>query len=1314
MKIRTKRIIAVISAVCISLTTGCDSMILSSLDLDKARVSNSKEKLSEKEKKINYSLTDSEDDKYRIGGNSAFYLLRENCPAKTSLIDFKVIGMSIIENQHVMFYAYQALDNNNDYKSEPNTGTALAVVKKEDLVSVQNTESSNTQSGVQKASADSGFDTQNYANYKVKTAGTASEESASGSGTSDTVKKTGSGDAETTAPGTTAAEAKQVMSTVFMSYNIEKHIYKVYVHEREEYDPTVMKPLMFGVSTTAGKRGNKKNQNDYTGFSAHQVYLSNGQRVYFFYYNSYVTECDASNGQMMYHSDIRTPVQTQLTAIKQEYQDDHPDNEVVQTIKDVIPDYNNYFYMMIQMETKSKSSAAESGNKSADEVENESSIQQYYIKSFSADFTANLADYNYAKSSSNGKSQAYRYFIQAYQAHNAVNDSLAYIDPYEEYADYDDVVSPTEPIKDTGEFNYNVFVSESSYADMIIKMFISTFKDRTITADENTINDTITYKPEFDPEDNDDDIDGNFKPFYYINNRFSLQLFRFSDGDAAWMNAFFKDGSNAFADNAQKTFKDNEKGTPYHFSYAYNFPSFISSGMTSRFGATMEKDTNSLTPATYIFPYMPCETKNWPDWPVMVPVYQSYKCPYKLKVSDTKIEDRVAHLKLITKVLLFFPNGKTQLSKSGSCNDSTYIQSPGSNLIEYSTERVKNDKTNKYERVTNVSWSVDFVNGNNLSLKKKIDDNIKGLNIYYNDEIKNSNVLSNTPNHVPVLVGYSDQYIHMFIQFAMNINQQLCPAPASTVLTIVADKKDLAFGLGLGDADGSKLTLNLLKSQINASETQTEDTKQLTGDSTLNDSIQAAPKDRNTETYGESSGYFSLKDSSLYLVGLNNGLLKVNLRNPKYSCQISPYPYFAIWNSSEDAVHPTAYVLGYQTTDYGYEPLDLFGAKLYTVQLMDEDAATNGMLSALGKHPEYVNDWDNTIAKLGFNRPELLGKLNKYKEFLLDGKDNRIQAINDFFKLSGIAKDTFDMNSLLKCQYGSEIEQVIADYYVSRNKYEALILKYGDNAKGKDAKNTAEGSAAAEETLGASAADNGTSQPQSTQASGSSGKTDNPVQATLPSDVSMGALETTTIALDTQKVSEAVDSQNSESSILINVRNASIRKYNESLAEADKKSLSLTDADWRRDLNTIAYYMQIPDTLSGYYRRKAVYTYAIELMNVDITAVLEAQLYQCKSKADIEEMIAESVTTLPDPNEADDTDVNERAAKQKELQAERTKMIADTIAGLKNQYNAGTKNNAAVRLSGYSNGDENGEALTWDGRINQIMLNLQKARENEE
>lgn len=178
----------------------------------------------------------------------------------------------------------------------------------------------------------------------------------------------------------------------------------------------------------------------------------------------------------------------------------------------------------------------------------------------------------------------------------------------------------------------------------------------------------------------------------------------------------------------------------------------------------------------------------------------------------------------------------------------------------------------------------------------------------------------------------------------------------------------------------------------------------------------------------------------LYLAGVDNGLVKYNLSASEEAAgrcgQLSPYPYYAIWEGEEGS--NCLYGVGFQSGDYAYSESDVSCAKVYRIPLYDEEAAANLSVSALNMDSQLrrqvlqggsgaQSTWDAMIANLGLTGADL-SQVELYREFLLEGKTQREKALLEFYQLASIpVKDRTEAlrEQAAACLYPEDLEEII-------------------------------------------------------------------------------------------------------------------------------------------------------------------------------------------------------------------------------------------------------------------------------------------------
>lgn len=180
----------------------------------------------------------------------------------------------------------------------------------------------------------------------------------------------------------------------------------------------------------------------------------------------------------------------------------------------------------------------------------------------------------------------------------------------------------------------------------------------------------------------------------------------------------------------------------------------------------------------------------------------------------------------------------------------------------------------------------------------------------------------------------------------------------------------------------------------------------------------------------------------LYLAGVDNGLIKYNISAEEGSLgqggQLSPYPYYAIWEGPQGADY--LYGIGFQSSEYAYSETDICCAKLYRIPLHDADAASNLVVSALNQDNELktqvlsggtdaIQTWNTMLSHLGIGDSDL-SKVNLYREFLLEGDLKKENAVLRFYELAALPpsrRTEVVREQILACRYPEELEDLILE-----------------------------------------------------------------------------------------------------------------------------------------------------------------------------------------------------------------------------------------------------------------------------------------------
>lgn len=513
----------------------------------------------------------------------------------------------------------------------------------------------------------------------------------------------------------------------------------------------------------------------------------------------------------------------------------------------------------------------------------------------------------------------------------------------------------------------------------------------------------------------------------------------------------------------------------------------------------------------------------------------------------------------------------------------TLSQSDGDGIILYGLNSSDDPDA---DPSSNVTWET----SDGKFYQSYLNGNVNSASIYRDDD--------SYEEEGPILFIYTDVGIYMLTNIAKKPagSNRWAPAESSDKGSLVPHTK-LNFGLALGKSDAAALgTLNEI-AVPNEQETP---------------SFTKVSTQENADTFNEMSCFRQKEDDQdfLYVAGLANGIVKAKITtNPAdtdkaTSAQVSPYPYYAIWNDKKGD-KKSIYALGYQSGQYTYAQTDICCAKLYTVSLKDQTAAANMVVSAVSKVPAAAKDtasWNEMIGNLGLKDADLK-KADIYKEFLMDGKDKQTAAKKEFFALTGLTEPSAGSEStllteLFACRYSTDLETLMAKYLPELTKNSGLKVtdkEYTTNASDVSVPSTAEISAGA--TVGSFTA-------------GSS---------------------------DLTKAAKQLELDSSSKEAIDNVRYALMQKNN------------LTLAEWTDRLNEIAYHLQLADTIEKFYRKRAALLFST-MAETSVNGQTEAEVKACKSAADLEELMASGKTVLSQKPE------------------ERKKQIAEAVQECRDQY----------------------------------------------
>jgi hypothetical protein len=281
-------------------------------------------------------------------------------------------------------------------------------------------------------------------------------------------------------------------------------------------------------------------------------------------------------------------------------------------------------------------------------------------------------------------------------------------------------------------------------------------------------------------------------------------------------------------------------------------------------------------------------------------------------------------------------------------------------------------------------------------------------------------LLGGTGTPVPAVTLFTSEGMLLKSGFAAYGGEGWAPTSSGTQTTLFIPNSKFNFGLTM--AEGEAGALNSIALPV--------------GDTGL----KSSSKD-SLDNY-DSNSILYLKENGkdyVYLTGINNGFVKIALSTAfaenQISGQVSPYPYYGIW-ANESNGRNSVYAIGYQSSAYAYEPIDICHAKLYEVRLFDAAAAANLAATSLLQNESIrtgvlagnMSIWNGMLSAFNITGADL-SKANQYRAFLIDGKVQKANAITEFYDLAGMEarKRTDEVKAQIElCLYPVDLEQLMA------------------------------------------------------------------------------------------------------------------------------------------------------------------------------------------------------------------------------------------------------------------------------------------------
>lgn len=1168
-------------------------------------------------------------DKYQIGGDSAFYILRANCPAQKNILDFQLGGMEETSEGPVVFYAYQAI-----YHALENDGLGGA--------------------------AESGIYTPVRTMIGAPTAGDAhsTERDIQEEIPAETEKNADPADTENYAtPSFISPEllqSEKMMNTVFMAYNVKTHQYKVLYHSAQPYDRATMK-------TPWGEDDEKKTKVDtavkkadeFDTFFLHRFLTASGEYAYSFYYHGLFHEFD-TKGQCYYRTDLTDILNLQNSTLL------GYNAGAVFTIGNVIPDGYNFIYITMLLDT----------NPDADsDTEDENSVRQYLIRVLQQDVSESPELYSLIAQNKydeyltkTGKS----YFVSENKNFQTLKTLFMSKDG-NEYTPLPEGIQ-SDNLNKTRSLLQNMQMENGKWV---------------LSEDDiNLLKNTLQLPISGDEIRQHGQFDTSYGQFRFFDPKlpYYLAVYEEKTWRFPWLQRFryLKTG---------KFIPEIYPADPYNCSvHAYEN---INNRFVEGFAAYTGQQTESYDGRLFLF--QESDSNNWPvrvfeKEAVTRSYYITYPAEYKegmrayikdiLKLqieegqtagtdteeetqqesneaadteasvetqqesnetsgtdtsgeneqADEMVTDKVTETAVFDKdCTLHFkaPAGLMRVAAVEQTDASIEI-SPGAGVIGYDNSKVQQEDGQtvktcsvKWQYKQDVFWA-DGIPGNTSGCYLKTEP----------DEDNN-----------PVLMIYTDDSVNILRDFAEKTNSSWKPKNYGITFTSLSNAS-VNFGIEVGKSDADNI------GALDEIWVEGESTAE---DPALKNTISTS---ETADSYNACSSLIHKENSKdwLYLAGVLNGLVKINLQN-KEACQLSAYPYYGIWTDSAD--NKKLWAIGFQNADYMYSRQDIFAARVYKLPVYDADAAASAVISYLKKNPSALQAgkpdaaagaagrkttdalWQRILEKTGMEQADQ-GKTDIYKEFLLEGKQNQEDAIRNYGLLTGLQITGALRKKLLSIRYSTQLEELTTEllYTKAAESGETAQETAGESLPEKEHTYTAR------ETYDVNAAE--AAQPT---VSVYDGLTPEQRKKAEESEAQV-------------RQSEQMERDFAAEGQVKKVRNYLISQYNLSHRTASQetavqgsasqeKAEEMTESLWIQKMNDIAYHLQLPASIREFYQRKAVETFA-EMAGLSITPALEAAVLSSstpETAAGIEERMVMENAVLPEKAE-------DREKKKKEVLAD--------------------------------------------------------------